>query len=62
MGLICGLEVAGFCRVMVLLVCVQAEVSLGGLSEHKSVAGYVHQYCYRLPYVQASANQFCLKR
>ena len=36
----------GFCRIMILLVCVGAEVSPSGLSRHKGVAGCVHQYCY----------------
>jgi hypothetical protein len=52
MGMTCRLEVGGFCRVMVLLVCVQAEVSPTGLSKRTDVAGCVHQYCYRLPCVQ----------
>ena len=46
MGMTCGLEVGGFCRVMVLLVCVQAEVSPSAPSKHRGVAGCVHQYCY----------------
>jgi hypothetical protein len=52
MGLSCGLEVGGFCRIMVLLACVHAEVSPIVLSKHKGVAGCVHQYCYCLPCVQ----------
>lgn len=45
MGVTCRLDVAHSCRVMVLLVCVQVEVSLTVLSKHKGVAGSVHQYC-----------------
>jgi hypothetical protein len=46
MGMTYGLEVGGFCRVMVLLVCVKEEVLLTELSGHKGVAGCVHQSCH----------------
>ena len=52
MGLSCGLEVGGFCRIMVLLACVHAEVSPIVLSKHKGLAGCVHRCCNRLPCVQ----------
>ncbi|MGD8472629.1 MAG: hypothetical protein PVH59_00805 [Anaerolineae bacterium] len=46
MGVTCSQQLAGFCRGMVLLVCVQAEVSLTVLSEPKGVADCVHQTCF----------------
>jgi hypothetical protein len=52
MGMSGWLEVGGFCRVMVLLVCVQAEVSLTVLSKHRGVAGCVRQY-----YARAGGSQ-----
>jgi hypothetical protein len=62
MGMTCSLQLVGFCRVMMLLVCVQAEVSLTGLSKHKGVAGCVHQYCYRLLCVQVNDDQCPLSK
>jgi hypothetical protein len=47
---------------MMVLVCVQAEVSPTVPSKRRGFAGCVHQYCYRLACVQAGAGvpQGCL--
>jgi hypothetical protein len=56
MGMTCGLEVGGFCRLMVLLVCVQAEVSPSAPSERMVLAGCVHQYCCFWPCMQVGVG------
>jgi hypothetical protein len=56
MGMSYSLQLAGFCRVMMPLVCVQAEVSPTVPSKRRGFAGCVRQYCYRQPCVQVGVG------
>jgi hypothetical protein len=58
MGMICGLEAAGFCRATALHVCVQAGVSPTVPSKRKDVEGCVHQYCQSSPWLECQASLF----